>query len=324
MTAGEIIFSGSLLLAIPIALAAGLLAFASPCVLPVVPGYIGLLGAVSESPSRRRQPVLAGVGAQDADAQDGVVQDAVAQDGVVGAVAAAPAHLNRGSRAASEVSAPAAPDRAASVSGPTESAHVSLAAESPRALRRRLAAGAILFVLGFAVIYVLSGAFIGQLGHWFLQYQALLIRILGVVVILMGLVFLGIAGPWQRTLRIHKAPAGLVGAPLLGAIFGVGWAPCIGPTLIAIQALSFNSANPWRGALLAFVYCLGLGIPFVLAAVFWNTATGVFGWLRRNIRTINIIGATLLIAIGLLMLAGVWQQFLSAVGYILPGYVSPL
>jgi cytochrome c-type biogenesis protein len=262
---GEVIISGQLLAALPIALLAGLISFASPCVLPVIPGYIGLLGAVSDTRK------------SDKSAADARGQQAATRTAVV-----------------------------------------------TRPARSRVALGATLFVLGFSVIYVISGAFFGQLGVWFLRYQDPIMRVLGIVVLLMGLVFLGVSGPWQRTVKFNRAPAGLVGAPLLGAIFAIGWAPCIGPTLVAIQTLSFDSASAGRGALLAFVYCLGLGIPFVLAAVFWSSATGWIGWLKRHLRTINIVGASLIILIGLLMILGVWQMFVSYIGSILPGYVAPL
>jgi cytochrome c-type biogenesis protein len=266
---GEVIISGQLLAALPIALLAGLISFASPCVLPVIPGYIGMLGAVSDTKKSDKN---------NRDARE-------------------PAASGSTATAVREAAAPA---------------------------RGRVALGALLFVLGFSVIYVVTGAFFGQLGVWFLRYQDPITRILGVVVILMGLVFMGMAGPWQRTIKLGRAPAGLVGAPLLGAIFALGWAPCIGPTLVAIQSLSFDSASAGRGALLAFAYCLGLGIPFILAAVFWSSATGWIGWLKRHIRTINLVGAGLIILIGVLMVAGVWQLFVSYIGSILPGYVAPL
>ncbi|MFD2674939.1 cytochrome c biogenesis CcdA family protein [Gulosibacter bifidus] len=265
MNPGEIVYSGQLLVALPLALLAGFVSFASPCVLPVIPGYLGLLGAVSDS--RKRD--------ESADAQD----------------------------------ADASATQAGAVAAPA---------------RGRVALGAALFVLGFSVIYVLSGAAFGQLGVWFLRYQHTITPILGAIVALMGLVFVGLSGPWQRTMKFNAAPAGLVGAPILGAIFALGWAPCLGPTLVAIQSLSFEGASAGRGALLAFAYCLGLGIPFVLAAVFWSSATGWIGWLKRHLRTINIIGGVLLIIIGLLMMTGLWQQFVSAVGAMLPGYQAPL
>lgn len=257
---GETIMSGQLLVALPLALLAGFVSFASPCVLPVIPGYVGMLGAVS-SPADGKS------GGQDA------------------------------GQTVTKTKAPA---------------------------RSRVALGATLFVLGFSVIYVLTGAVFGQLGVWFMRFQDPIIRVLGVVVILMGLVFIGMSGPWQRTAKLRSAPGGLVGAPILGAIFALGWAPCLGPTLVAIQTLSFDTASPGRGALLAFVYCLGLGIPFILAAVGWNAATRWVGWLKRNIRTINLIGGGIIILIGLLMVLGIWQQFVSSIAATLPGYVSPI
>ena len=248
---GATILDGQLLLAIPLALAAGFVAFASPCVLPVVPGYLGLIGATTR------------------DAETGSV--------------------------------------------------------APAATRGRLALGSALFVLGFSVVYVLSGAAFGQLGFWFLEWQGLITRILGGVVMLMGLVFLGfVGGPLQRTLRFGAKPVGVAGAFLLGAIFAIGWAPCLGPTLVAIQSLSMDAGSAGRGALLAFCYSLGLGIPFVLAAIGWNAASGAFGWLRRHVRAINIAGGVLLIVIGALMMLGVWQRIVSAIGAMLPGYVTPI
>lgn len=263
---GETIMTGQLLVALPLALVAGFVSFASPCVLPVIPGYVGMLGSVSST----------------------------AEDG----------------------------SRGGAVQGERGSGRIATKLRAPG--RGRVAVGATLFVLGFSVIYVLSGAVFGQLGVWFLQYQDPIMRVLGVVVILMGLAFVGLTGPWQRTLKFGKAPVGLVGAPILGAIFALGWAPCLGPTLIAIQALSFDSASPGRGALLAFVYSLGLGIPFILAAVGWDAATNWVGWLKRNIRTINLIGGGILILIGLLMVLGIWQQFVSSIAALLPGYVAPI
>ncbi|MDO5051976.1 MAG: cytochrome c biogenesis CcdA family protein [Pseudoclavibacter sp.] len=190
--------------------------------------------------------------------------------------------------------------------------------------RSRLALGAMLFVLGFSLVYVLSGAAFGQLGFWLLQHQGALLRVLGVVVALMGLVFIGRLPFLQRTLRLPQRPVGLAGAPLLGMVFGLGWAPCLGPTLIAIQALGFQSAAAGRGALLAFAYCLGLGLPFVLLAFGFGAATRAAGWLRRRIRTVNLIGGGLLVLIGLLMVTGVWQSFIAAIGALVPGYVTPL
>jgi len=268
-TPGDLIVNGQLIVAIPLALLAGFISFASPCVLPVVPGYLGLVSSVADT----------GVAPGPAAGRDG--------DG----------------------------DASAPKTGSTM-----LAART----RSREGLGALLFVLGFSLVYVAAGAAAGQLGVWMLQYQGIILRVLGIIVITMGLVFIGQIAPLQRERRSSRKPAGLIGAPLLGMIFAVGWAPCVGPTLVAIQALSFESASAGRGALLALFYCLGLGVPFILAGMGLGAATRSFGWLKRNIRTINLIGGSLLIVIGLLMLVGVWQQLIMAIGSILPGYVAPL
>lgn len=245
---GDTIMHGQLLLAVPLAMLAGLVSFASPCVLPVVPGYLGLVGATADS--------------------------------------------------GDDASAPARPTRS------------------------RLVLGALLFVFGFSVVYVLTGAAFGEIGVWLLRYQGVVMRVMGAVVVLMGVVFLGQVTFLQRERRATWRPSGLVGAPLLGMIFAVGWAPCIGPTLVAIQTLSFQSASAWRGALLAFCYCLGLGLPFVLVALGFGAATRSMAWLRRHVRALNIAGGVLLILIGVLMLAGVWQMLVASLGALLPGYTA--
>ncbi|MGO2110007.1 MAG: cytochrome c biogenesis CcdA family protein [Pseudoclavibacter sp.] len=307
--AGEIIMSGQLLVALPLALLAGFISFASPCVLPVVPGYLGLIGATSTAPDARGATGRQGHEAQGQDARG-------ASTGAVAATATG---------ATGSVSA----TRATTTTSVTASAAAPAAAVAGRAgyrlgSRGRLVLGSVLFVLGFAVVYVLTGAAFGQAGVWLVQYQGIVLRVLGVIVLVMGVVFLGQLGFMQRQWKIASRPVGLIGAPLLGLIFGIGWAPCIGPTLIAIQTLSFQAASPGRGALLAFAYCLGLGIPFVIAAIGFGTATRWSTWLRRNIRTINIIGGVLLMVIGVLMVVGVWQSFISWIGYLLPAYATPL
>lgn len=273
---GEVIMQGQLLVALPLALLAGFISFASPCVLPVVPGYLGLVGATASSAPTGKTPTARG----DADTP-----------GAIGGTAIATATRGR----------------------------------LQVGTRGRVVLGTVLFVLGFSLIYVLAGAAVGQLGVWLVQSQGIVLRVLGVVVMLMGFVFIGQVSFLQRQWKPAGRSVGLIGAPLLGIVFGIGWAPCIGPTLVAIQSLSFHSASPGRGALLAFAYCIGLGIPFIIAAMGFSAATRVNSWLRRHIRTINLIGGALLMLIGLLMLLGVWQSFISWVGYaLLPAYVSPL
>ena len=284
---GETIVSGQLLVAIPLAVLAGLISFASPCVLPVVPGYLGLVGAVAQdAPAKARATATVGA-------------------------AAGPAVSTSG--AARAGSSPAA----AAQAKPRFSTRLTTG-------RGRVAFGAALFVLGFTVVYVLSGAASGLLGFWLLEYQGIIMRVLGIVVMLMGIVFIGQVSFMQRTARMRFAPSGLLGAPLLGIVFGVGWVPCLGPTLIAINSLSYQFASPGRGALLAFFYCIGLGLPFILVALGIGRVTTGINWVRKHIRTINLIGGGLLILIGLLMVIGIWQHFMSAFAATIGGYVPAL
>ncbi|KQM60923.1 MULTISPECIES: cytochrome c biogenesis CcdA family protein [Agreia] len=245
----EAVLSGQLLLALPIALLAGLVSFASPCVLPLVPGYLGYIGGFAS-----------------------------------------------------------APDATGRARG-----------------RGRLLLGVALFVLGFSLVFVAYGAAFGAVGAWLTTWQDLITRILGVVVIVLGLVFIGQFTFMQRTFKPSWAPAtGLAGAPLLGIVFGLGWTPCIGPTLSAIAALSLNGASPWRGALLGLVYCIGLGIPFFLVALGFNWVTGSVAFLKRHIRAVNIIGGALLIAVGLLMVSGIWTIVMNNLQGVMFSFVSPV
>ncbi len=246
----DVVFSGALWLAIPIAMLAGLVSFLSPCVLPLVPGYLGFLGGAS------------------------------------GAA--------RGSRSA-------------------------------RAGRRRLLLGVLLFIAGFTVVFVAMGVLAGTLGRFFIQYGEMLTRVLGVVVIVMGLVFLGVFGFAQRTLKPQvRSGLGLVGAPLLGVAMGIGWAPCIGPTYAAILSISLTQADPVRAVLLAVAYSLGLGIPFMLLAVGFGWATRSVAFLRRHIRAVNVIGGLLLIGLGVLMVTGLWTATMSQLTGVIGGVELPL
>ncbi|MET9425129.1 cytochrome c biogenesis CcdA family protein [Streptomyces sp. NPDC054847] len=226
----ETVFGGALLLALPIAVLGGLVSFFSPCVLPLVPGYLSYVTGVT--------------GTDLADARRG-----------------------------------------------------------------RMVVGASLFVLGFTVVFVSGGAFFGYFGNTLLGHRDVLSKVLGVLMVLLGVFFMGLM-PWltQREFRFHKKPAtGLVGAPLLGALFGVGWAPCIGPTLASVQALALNEGSAGRGAVLSVAYCLGLGLPFIVAAVAFRKALGAFGWIKRHYTWVMRIGGIMMIATGLLLLTGAWD-----------------
>jgi cytochrome c-type biogenesis protein len=261
-TFAGIVTDGSLVLAFLVAALVGLVSFASPCCLPLVPGYVGYIAG------------LAGSGVP-----------APSRPGP--AVATGPSTVQPGGAAAG--GAVLAPPR-------TEPA------------RRRLLFGSLLFVAGFSVVFVSFGALFGGLGRLLLQSAPVLTRVAGVVTIAMGLAFLG-AIPWlQRERRMHRRPVGgLAGAPVLGVVFGLGWTPCLGPTLAAVNALSYTEASAVRGAVLGLAYCLGLGVPFVAMALGARRAVRASGWARRRARWVTWFGGGLLVLLGLLMLTGLWD-----------------
>jgi cytochrome c-type biogenesis protein len=234
--------SGPLLLAAGVAVAAGAMSFASPCVVPLVPGYLAYLA------------------------------------GLVGA------------------DAPAVTSAEAS--------------EPARNGRWRVAGAALLFVAGFTVVFGAGSILVLGLSDALLTNEQWLSRVGGVVTILMGLVFIGLV-PWlQRDVRPHATPrAGLVGAPLLGAVFALGWTPCLGPTLTGVMSVAAGTqvgSGTVRGILLVLAYCLGLGVPFVVLALGARWAVRATGWLRRHVRGVQITGGVLLLCVGVALVTGLW------------------
>ncbi|MBT9605033.1 cytochrome c biogenesis CcdA family protein [Microbacterium sp.] len=255
MSAGALVIDGALWLAIPLALLAGAISFASPCVLPLVPGYLGYLGGVTSPPA--------------------------SPSGTAGATA---------SRS-----------------------------------RARLMVGVLLFIGGFTAVFVTVTVLGGMFGVALLRYADLLTRVFGIVNILLGLIFVGAVRFGQRSIRpALRGRAGLIGAPLLGFSLGVGWTPCIGPTLAAILSVSWNLGDPARAGLLGLSYSLGLGVPFVVLALGWGWAARSVSVLRIHIRALNLLGGGLLILLGLLMVTGVWTSLMSLLQQVVVNVPLPL
>jgi cytochrome c-type biogenesis protein len=233
-TFGEAALSGALVVAIPVAVAAGLVSFLSPCVLPLVPGYLSYVTGLS---------------------------------GI----------------------------------------------ELASARRTRVVLGALLFVVGFTAVFVSYGALFGGLGAALREYGDPITRVLGVVTIVLGLLFAGWLPGLNRDWRLHATPAvGLAGAPMLGVLFGLGWTPCFGPTLAAIQVLAFDEASAGRGALLSAAYAIGLGIPFVAAALGYRRALGALGWFHLHQRAVMQVGGGMLVVLGVLLVTGLWTEIVSS------------
>ena len=232
----EQIASGFLLTAFPVALVAGLISFLSPCVLPLVPGYLSFAAGFS---------------------------------------------ANRG----------------------------------------KVFLGSLLFVLGFSTVFISYGAIFGGLGNHLMANEKLISRFLGVLTIFLGFLFLG-KFPMSPTLRPRmKTTGGLVGAPILGFLFGVGWTPCIGPTLAVIQTLAFQESSALRGAVLSLGYCLGLGLPFIASGIFLDRTEKLRKFLVHRGDLISKIGGIFLIAIGLLQVTGAWGQIMNSLRALISGFI---
>jgi cytochrome c-type biogenesis protein len=189
--------------------------------------------------------------------------------------------------------------------------------------RGRMVLGVLLFIAGFTVVFMAVNIFSGTVGLFFVQYKDIITRIMGVVIIFLGLVFIGLFGFAQRNVHPEvRSNLGLIGAPLLGLALGVGWAPCIGPTLAVILNMSLESGSAWRGAVLGLAYSLGLGIPFLLIALGFGWATRSVAFLRRHIRAVNLIGGGVLVVLGVLMVTGLWSQLTSNLVGVISG-VTP-
>jgi len=191
--------------------------------------------------------------------------------------------------------------------------------------RGRVLLGSALFVLGFSAVFVSEGALFGGLGGALLQHRDIIDRLLGAFTVVLGLAFLGLIPGLQREVRIHRLPAaGLAGAPLLGVLFGVGWTPCLGPTLGAVQTLAYTQASAGRGALLTAAYCLGLGVPFVLTGLAFRRALGAFAVVKRHYAVVMRVGGVLLVVVGLLLVSGLWEQLMISLRIVVAGSSTSL
>jgi cytochrome c-type biogenesis protein len=245
----EQVTSGTMLLALPVAAAAGLVSFFSPCVVPLLPGYVSYATGLS-------------------------------------------------------------------------------GADLETARRGRMLAGTFLFVLGFTVWFVVLGTLSGAMGEWLWEYKRQISMVLGGITIVVGLVFMGVLG-WipflQRDVRVHRLPAvGLAAAPLLGMLFAIGWTPCLGPTLTAVQGLAYTEATAGRGAVLSVAYSLGLGIPFILLGLAYRRMLGAVRWVRRHQVWVTRIGGAMLVAVGLLLLTGWWELWVAELRGWVVGFEAPV
>ncbi|HSV38202.1 MAG TPA: cytochrome c biogenesis protein CcdA [Nocardioidaceae bacterium] len=229
----EQVNTGSLVLAVPVAATAGLVSFFSPCVVPLLPGYISYATGLS-------------------------------------------------------------------------------GADLENARRSRMVAGTSLFVAGFTFVFMVQSLFFGAVGEWLFKNTDTINVVLGIATIILGLVFIGVTPFLQRDVRVHKVPAvGLGAAPLLGVLFALGWTPCIGPTLGAVSLLAYNEGTAGRGLILGLAYSLGLGVPFILAGLMFERTLGAVRWVRRHQVWVTRLGGGMLIVVGLLLVTGLWAEWIS-------------
>jgi len=240
------VLTGSLVVALPVALVAGLVSFFSPCVVPLLPGYLSYATGLS---------------------------------GV---------DLEQGKRG-------------------------------------RMVLGSFLFVLGFSFVFVTLGTLSGALGDWLWAYRQQITVVLGCLTILVGIAFVGLV-PWlQRDVRVHRVPAvGLAAAPMLGVLFGLGWTPCIGPTLSAVSSLAVHEGTATRGAVLSLAYCLGLGLPFILAGLAFRHVLGAVRWVRRHQAWVTRFGGAMMIVVGLLLVTGLWDRWVVDLQSWVVGFEAPV
>jgi cytochrome c-type biogenesis protein len=299
----HLVQAGPLILAAPIAAAAGALTFLSPCVLPLVPGYLSYVTGMSGTDAQRAEAATA-------------ERVAVTPDGTSLPVGAAAGGTSAGRDAASSPGGPAA-RAAARPSG------------LARGTRGRTLLGTTLFVLGFSLVFATEGLAFGGLGLVLVRHQEGVTQVLGAVTIVLGLMFAGVFDRFPITGLIARPSmrprAGLIGAPLLGVLFAVSWTPCIGPTLSAVLTLALTSGTAVRGAVLAFIYGLGLGIPFIIVALAFQRGMTAFQFARRHAVLIARIGGGLLVLVGILEVSGAWT---AAIDWLkihwLASYQSPL
>jgi len=299
VSVGTLVTSGPLLLSLPVALVAGVVSFASPCMLPLVPGYLSYLAGLSGAE-------LAGRPAVSVNSRPGLPAPAGDADG----------H-------ASSPPAGGAPPGTATALRTRPPAPVARPAGRPSMhTRGRILLGAALFVLGFTAVFVAYGSAFGSLGSLLRRHERIIEQVLGAFTIALGLAFAGAlhrlpwtAWGWQPR---RRAAPGLLGAPLLGVLFAVSWTPCIGPTLAAVQSLALSSASAGRGAVLAAAYSLGLGIPFVATALAFDKGLGALRVIRRHTRAITVTGGALLVLTGLLELTGEWNRLVIELRLLIP------